>query len=198
MALVLRDPTTTQTVPRLSDVRLFTAGSDSTDLVERCLHTGHVLVRHPIASADRRTPLQSHLHHYGPCQYRPHTPSSVSPPPRQLSPSSPSSRAPLSLLLLHTCLKANHSHPAPAPSPSLGLPQIWSRRTMDGNGEIHISSREIPTARFVNGISLLSPMAADLESVDLCSRVELLWKRFKSKIGEAEKVGIKKAPSSGV
>lgn len=48
MALVIKDPEEFHTkgynVPRLEDLRLFTAGSDSTDLVERCLVTGRILV----------------------------------------------------------------------------------------------------------------------------------------------------------
>jgi len=34
-------------LPRLDELRLFTAGSDSGDLVERCLMTGRVLVSRP-------------------------------------------------------------------------------------------------------------------------------------------------------
>jgi U3 small nucleolar RNA-associated protein 4 len=49
MALVVRDPeafhSKIYSVPKLEDLRLFTAGSDSTDLVERCLLTGRILVR---------------------------------------------------------------------------------------------------------------------------------------------------------
>jgi len=52
MALVVRDPEafhdTSYSVPKLEDLRLFTAGSDSTDLVERCLLTGRILVRSSI------------------------------------------------------------------------------------------------------------------------------------------------------
>lgn len=48
MALVIKDPEEFHTkgynVPKLEDLRLFTAGSDSTDLVERCLVTGRILV----------------------------------------------------------------------------------------------------------------------------------------------------------
>lgn len=48
MTLVIRDPenfhTKPYSVPKLEDLRLFTAGSDSTDLVERCLSTGRILV----------------------------------------------------------------------------------------------------------------------------------------------------------
>jgi U3 small nucleolar RNA-associated protein 4 len=48
MALVIKDPEDFHTkgynVPKLEDLRLFTAGSDSTDLVERCLVTGRILV----------------------------------------------------------------------------------------------------------------------------------------------------------
>ncbi|RSH87122.1 U3 small nucleolar RNA-associated protein [Saitozyma podzolica] len=47
MALVLRDPDNFHlkpyAVPRLADLRLFTAGSDSEDLTERCLQTGRIL-----------------------------------------------------------------------------------------------------------------------------------------------------------
>lgn len=50
MALVIRDAGNFHTkgyaVPKVSDLRLFTAGSDSTELVERCLKTGRILVRH--------------------------------------------------------------------------------------------------------------------------------------------------------
>lgn len=48
MALVIRDPENFHlkpyAVPRLPDLRLFTAGSESTELTERCLETGRVLV----------------------------------------------------------------------------------------------------------------------------------------------------------
>jgi len=48
MALVIRDPegfaSKPYAVPRISDLRLFTAGSESIDLTERCLETGRVLV----------------------------------------------------------------------------------------------------------------------------------------------------------
>lgn len=48
MALVLRDPEgllqKPYSVPQVSDLRLFTAGSESTELTERCLTTGRVLV----------------------------------------------------------------------------------------------------------------------------------------------------------
>lgn len=48
MALVIRDPdnfhSKPYSVPKLQDLRLFTSGSDSTDLVERCLETGRILV----------------------------------------------------------------------------------------------------------------------------------------------------------
>lgn len=48
MALVIKDPEEFHikgyNVPKLEDLRLFTAGSDSTDLVERCLVTGRILV----------------------------------------------------------------------------------------------------------------------------------------------------------
>jgi U3 small nucleolar RNA-associated protein 4 len=50
MSLVIRDPDNfhnkAYSVPKLEDLRLFTAGSDSTDLVERCLSTGSILVCH--------------------------------------------------------------------------------------------------------------------------------------------------------
>lgn len=49
MALVIRDPeefaSKLYSVPRIADLRLFTAGSESTDLTERCLETGRILVR---------------------------------------------------------------------------------------------------------------------------------------------------------
>lgn len=48
MALIIRDPdnfhTKPYSVPKLDDLRLFTSGSDSTDLVERCFLTGRILV----------------------------------------------------------------------------------------------------------------------------------------------------------
>jgi U3 small nucleolar RNA-associated protein 4 len=48
MCLVLRDPAEFQhkpyKVPRLADLRLYTAGSDSGDITERCLFTGRILV----------------------------------------------------------------------------------------------------------------------------------------------------------
>lgn len=54
MALVIRDPDNFHTkpyaVPRLADLRLFTAGSESTELTERCLETGRVLQTYPIPS----------------------------------------------------------------------------------------------------------------------------------------------------
>lgn len=40
-----QSPDVTRRVPRLSELRLFTAGSDSGDIVERCLLTGRILVR---------------------------------------------------------------------------------------------------------------------------------------------------------
>jgi hypothetical protein len=50
MSLVIRDPeafaSKTYVVPRIPDLRLFTAGSESTDLTERCLETGRILVSH--------------------------------------------------------------------------------------------------------------------------------------------------------
>lgn len=58
MALVIRDAGNFHTkgyaVPKVADLRLFTAGSDSTELVERCLKTGRILVRH-----NRCTPLMT-------------------------------------------------------------------------------------------------------------------------------------------
>jgi len=48
ISLVIRDPTSLHlknyAVPKIADLRLFTAGSDSSDLTERCLLTGRVLV----------------------------------------------------------------------------------------------------------------------------------------------------------
>ena len=48
MALVIRDPSNFHTkgyaVPKISDLRVFTAGSDSTEITERCLVTGRILV----------------------------------------------------------------------------------------------------------------------------------------------------------
>lgn len=38
-------------VPRISDLRLFTAGSESTELVERCLETGRIVGITPVPSA---------------------------------------------------------------------------------------------------------------------------------------------------
>jgi U3 small nucleolar RNA-associated protein 4 len=53
MTLVIRDPENFHakpySVPKLEDLRLFTSGSDSTDLVERCLSSGRILVSHPIS-----------------------------------------------------------------------------------------------------------------------------------------------------
>lgn len=50
MVLVIRNVSDfhekTYAVPRIEDLRLFTAGSESTELVERCLATGRILVRH--------------------------------------------------------------------------------------------------------------------------------------------------------
>ena len=49
IALVIRDPANFNhkpySVPRLTDLRLFTTGSDSSDLTERCLLTGRILVK---------------------------------------------------------------------------------------------------------------------------------------------------------
>ncbi|KAL1412484.1 U3 small nucleolar RNA-associated protein [Vanrija albida] len=54
MALAIRDPenfhTKPYSVPRVSDLRLFTAGSESTELTERCLASGRVLQTYPIPS----------------------------------------------------------------------------------------------------------------------------------------------------
>lgn len=51
MALVIRDPenfhSKPYSVPRISDLRLFVAGSESTELTERCLETGRILVSNP-------------------------------------------------------------------------------------------------------------------------------------------------------
>mgnify|MGYP002718980361 FL=1 len=53
-SVVVKDPEyfqsadITRRVPRLEELRLFTAGSDSGDIVERCLLTGRILVRHLI------------------------------------------------------------------------------------------------------------------------------------------------------
>ena len=48
MVLTIRDPLNfhhkSYTVPKLGDLRLFTAGSDSSELVEHCLLTGRILV----------------------------------------------------------------------------------------------------------------------------------------------------------
>lgn len=50
VSVVVRDPEyfhspeVTRRVPRLEELRLFTAGSDSGDIVERCLLTGRILV----------------------------------------------------------------------------------------------------------------------------------------------------------
>ncbi|KAL7420926.1 U3 small nucleolar RNA-associated protein [Cryptotrichosporon argae] len=54
MALVIRDPETFYergySVPKLADLRLFTAGSDSSELTERCLFTGRILQTYAIPS----------------------------------------------------------------------------------------------------------------------------------------------------
>ncbi|KAK4688303.1 U3 small nucleolar RNA-associated protein 4, partial [Tremellales sp. Uapishka_1] len=54
MALVIRDPLNFHlkpyTVPKTSDLRLFTAGSDSDDLIERCLLSGKILQTYSIPS----------------------------------------------------------------------------------------------------------------------------------------------------
>ncbi|BEJ03180.1 hypothetical protein CcaverHIS641_0103550 [Cutaneotrichosporon cavernicola] len=54
MALALRDPENFHSkpyaVPRVEDLRLFVAGSESTELTERCLETGRVLQTYPIPS----------------------------------------------------------------------------------------------------------------------------------------------------
>ncbi|WVQ77610.1 hypothetical protein IAR50_007298 [Cryptococcus sp. DSM 104548] len=55
IALVLRSPTSFDSkpysVPQIPDIRLFTAGSDSSDLVERCLDSGRVLQTYQIPQA---------------------------------------------------------------------------------------------------------------------------------------------------
>ncbi|ODN79167.1 hypothetical protein L198_07917 [Cryptococcus wingfieldii CBS 7118] len=55
IALVLRSPSSFESkpysVPQIPDLRLFTAGSDSSDLVERCLDSGRVLQTHQIPQA---------------------------------------------------------------------------------------------------------------------------------------------------
>ncbi|TYJ51515.1 hypothetical protein B9479_007911 [Cryptococcus floricola] len=55
IALVLRSPSSFESkpysVPQLPDLRLFTAGSDSSDLVERCLDSGRVLQTYQIPQA---------------------------------------------------------------------------------------------------------------------------------------------------
>ncbi|WWD20897.1 hypothetical protein CI109_105375 [Kwoniella shandongensis] len=54
MSLVIRDPLNfhrkSYAVPKVEDLRLFTAGSDSGDLIERCLITGRVLQTYAIPS----------------------------------------------------------------------------------------------------------------------------------------------------
>nr|XP_019050895.1 hypothetical protein I302_01338 [Kwoniella bestiolae CBS 10118]OCF29825.1 hypothetical protein I302_01338 [Kwoniella bestiolae CBS 10118] len=54
IALTIRDPLNfhkkSYSVPKIEDLRLFTAGSDSTDLVERCLITGNILSTYDIPS----------------------------------------------------------------------------------------------------------------------------------------------------
>ncbi|WVQ86293.1 hypothetical protein IAT38_008462 [Cryptococcus sp. DSM 104549] len=54
MTLVIRDPLNYQrkgySVPKVEDLRLFTAGSDSGDLIERCLLTGRILQTYAIPS----------------------------------------------------------------------------------------------------------------------------------------------------
>ncbi|WWD07161.1 hypothetical protein V865_005258 [Kwoniella europaea PYCC6329] len=54
IALVIRDPLNfhkkSYSVPKLEDLRLFTAGSDSNDLTERCLITGRILQTYDIPS----------------------------------------------------------------------------------------------------------------------------------------------------
>ncbi|KAK8850731.1 hypothetical protein IAR55_004651 [Kwoniella newhampshirensis] len=54
MALVIRDPLNFHrkpySVPKVEDLRLFTAGSDSGDLIERCLLSGRVLQTYAIPS----------------------------------------------------------------------------------------------------------------------------------------------------
>ncbi|KAJ9113775.1 hypothetical protein QFC20_001801 [Naganishia adeliensis] len=46
-----QSPDVTWRVPRLSDLRLFTAGSDSGDIVERCLLTGRILQTYAVPGA---------------------------------------------------------------------------------------------------------------------------------------------------
>ncbi|WVF67825.1 hypothetical protein IAT40_002586 [Kwoniella sp. CBS 6097] len=54
ISLVIRDPLNFHrkgySVPKIEDLRLFTAGSDSGDLVERCLFTGRILQTYSIPS----------------------------------------------------------------------------------------------------------------------------------------------------
>ncbi|WRT70913.1 uncharacterized protein IL334_007912 [Kwoniella shivajii] len=54
IALVIRDPLNfhrkSYAVPKIEDLRLFTAGSDSTDLTERCLSSGKILQTYDIPS----------------------------------------------------------------------------------------------------------------------------------------------------
>ncbi|WVR08787.1 hypothetical protein IAU60_005845 [Kwoniella sp. DSM 27419] len=54
LALVIRDPVNFHrrpySVPKVEDLRLFTAGSDSGDLIERCLATGRILQSYSIPS----------------------------------------------------------------------------------------------------------------------------------------------------
>ncbi|OCF56068.1 hypothetical protein L486_06009 [Kwoniella mangroviensis CBS 10435] len=54
IALVIRDPLNfhrkSYSVPKLEDLRLFTAGSDSNDITERCLITGRILQTYDIPS----------------------------------------------------------------------------------------------------------------------------------------------------
>ncbi|WWC92534.1 uncharacterized protein L201_007493 [Kwoniella dendrophila CBS 6074] len=54
IALVIRDPSNfhkkSYAVPRVEDLRLFTAGSDSNELIERCLITGKILQTYDIPS----------------------------------------------------------------------------------------------------------------------------------------------------
>ncbi|OCF35969.1 hypothetical protein I316_02464 [Kwoniella heveanensis BCC8398] len=54
VSLVIRDPLNFHrkgySVPKIEDLRLFTAGSDSGDLIERCLFTGRILQTYSISS----------------------------------------------------------------------------------------------------------------------------------------------------
>jgi hypothetical protein len=105
-------------LPSLEELRLFTAGSDSGDLIERCLFTGAILVSFRVVSAARTAtnvsigsfainpstannpfhvskPLLSHLDPSGPYPFRPPTLISPSQPPHPISTFSPSPPLPL-------------------------------------------------------------------------------------------------------